>query len=94
LSGARGLDVSWGPRHDRHAIWACGNQWINVGAWVTDDLDEGEERDVEAQFAACITCWDELEQTISVSALPHEALVLPARSSRGCRNSWPPRERR
>jgi hypothetical protein len=42
---------------------------MNFGPWVTSDLDEGKERAVEAQFAACATCWDQVEETVAVSAV-------------------------
>jgi hypothetical protein len=55
-------------------IWGrCGHEWINFVAWVTAELDEREERAVEAQCAACDTYWDQLEETITVSALLYEA---------------------
>jgi hypothetical protein len=87
VRGERGMSDTkiWGP---------CGHEWINFGAWVIGDLDEGEERGVEAQLASCGTCWDQLEETITVSALLYKSLLLPASSSRVCRNSWPPRDRR
>jgi hypothetical protein len=62
----------WGP---------CGHQWINFWAWVTGDLDEGEECVAEAQFAGCDTCWHEVEETITVSALLYD--VVGAARGRG-----------
>jgi hypothetical protein len=54
----------WGP---------CGHKWINIGPWVTGGLDEREERGVEAQFAACSACWDQVEKTITVSTMLYQA---------------------
>ena len=74
----------WGP---------CGHNWLDFGAWVTGDLDEGEERDVEAQFAACDTCWNELQETITILALLCEAVAVVRQQQVG-RCWWPRRGHR
>jgi hypothetical protein len=73
-------------------IWGrCGHEWLDFAAWVTGDLDDREERAVEAQFAACDTCWDELDETITVSAVLYEAAggAAVAAESGLCRRATP-----
>jgi hypothetical protein len=45
---------------------------------VTGDADDGEERGVEAQFAACESCFGELMKTIKISSLLYEAAAVAA----------------
>jgi hypothetical protein len=47
---------------------------------VAGGLDEGEEHAVEAQLAACGTCWSQLQETITVSALLYEAAAAEVKA--------------
>jgi anti-sigma factor RsiW len=61
---------------------ACCHNWIDLGAWVTADLDESEERAVEAQFASCDTCFAELMDMITLIALLDEAFAAQRQRQR------------
>ena len=52
----------------------CGHSWLDFACYAVGALDdEIEARAVEEQAAACAICSDELEETITVSAVLSEA---------------------
>jgi anti-sigma factor RsiW len=72
----------------------CGHTWLDFACYAVGSLNQTEHRAVDAQSAACATCFEELTACVEMAALLYEAFAAERQRQRVCREWWPPRGRR